>query len=130
MLAAVFLADREIFAWLPAKTWPLARHRPEAEKLILPGASRACWTHPASWVRELRPQQVPAHRRAGRGYQAELLDAAAQACRAEVSRPYRQLHRGRRAARGELFTRTGNGTLVARAVRTVARAGHRGPLAI
>ncbi|WP_343202947.1 hypothetical protein, partial [Stenotrophomonas maltophilia] len=62
-------------------------------------------------VRELRPQQVPAHlQRLGNSYQAELLDAAAQACRAGVKRSHIVSYTEDGALLSELFTRTGNGT--------------------
>ena len=64
-----------------------------ADKLILYGAERGLLDSNDKLVRELRPQQVPAHlERLGASYQGELLDAAAQACRddyvcAQVAQP-------------------------------------------
>ncbi|MFX7621126.1 N-acetylglutamate synthase, partial [Acinetobacter baumannii] len=51
--------------------------------------------------------------RLGNSYQAELLDAAAQACRAGVKRSHIVSYTEDGALLSELFTRTGNGTLVA-----------------
>jgi amino-acid N-acetyltransferase len=65
-------------------------------------------------VRELRPQQVPAHlQRLGANYQAELLDAAAEACRGGVARSHIVSYAENGALLTELFTRDGGGTLVA-----------------
>ncbi len=87
----------------------------EAEKLILYGAEQGLLDASGKLVRELRPQQVPAHlQRLGNSYQAELLDAAAQACRAGVKRSHIVSYTEDGALLSELFTRTGNGTLVAR----------------
>lgn len=86
----------------------------EAEKLILYGAEQGLLDASGKLVRELRPQQVPAHlQRLGNSYQAELLDAAAQACRAGVKRSHIVSYTEDGALLSELFTRTGNGTLVA-----------------
>ncbi|MED5663875.1 amino-acid N-acetyltransferase, partial [Enterobacter hormaechei] len=86
----------------------------EAEKLILCGAEQGLLDASGKLVRELRPQQVPAHlQRLGNSYQAELLDAAAQACRAGVKRSHIVSYTEDGALLSELFTRTGNGTLVA-----------------
>ena len=64
-------------------------------------------------VRELRPQQVPAHMlRLGSDYQAELLDAAAQACRGGVKRSHMVSYAEDGSLLTELFTRDGSGTLV------------------
>nr|MBP8264729.1 amino-acid N-acetyltransferase [Pseudomonas sp.] len=64
-------------------------------------------------VRELRPQQVPGHlARLGPNYQAELLDAAAQACRAGVKRSHLVSYAADGSLLTELFTRDGGGTLV------------------
>lgn len=86
----------------------------EAEKLILYGAEQGLLDASGKLVRELRPQQVPAHlQRLGNSYQAELLDAAAQACRAGVKRSHIVSYTEDGALLSGLFTRTGNGTLVA-----------------
>ncbi len=64
-------------------------------------------------MRELRPQQVPAHlARLGSCYQAELLDAAAQACRGGVKRSHIVSYMEDGSLLTELFTRDGGGTLV------------------
>ncbi|WP_287028090.1 amino-acid N-acetyltransferase, partial [Pseudomonas sp. UBA6310] len=60
-----------------------------ADKLILFGAEHGLLDESGTLIRELRPQQVPAHlQRLGSNYQAELLDAAAHACRAGVKRSH------------------------------------------
>jgi amino-acid N-acetyltransferase len=85
-----------------------------ADKLILYGAERGLMDDAGKLVRELRPQQVPAHlERLGASYQGELLDAAAQACRAGVRRSHIVSYTEDGSLLSELFTRTGNGTLVA-----------------
>lgn len=85
-----------------------------ADKLILYGAERGLLDADGKLVRELRPQQVPTHlERLGSSYQGELLDAAAQACRAGVRRSHIVSFTENGALLSELFTRTGNGTLVA-----------------
>lgn len=85
-----------------------------ADKLILYGAERGLMDEAGKLVRELRPQQVPAHlERLGSSYQGELLDAAAQACRAGVRRSHIVSYTEDGSLLSELFTRTGNGTLVA-----------------
>ncbi|PWU30769.1 amino-acid N-acetyltransferase [Pseudomonas sp. RW407] len=86
----------------------------DADKLILFGGERGLLDEDGKLVRELRPQQVPAHlQRLGNSYQAELLDAAAQACRAGVRRSHIVSFTEDGALLSELFTRAGNGTLVA-----------------
>jgi len=86
----------------------------DADKLILYGAERGLLDVDGKLVRELRPQQVPAHlERLGASYQGELLDAAAQACRAGVRRSHIVSYTEDGSLLSELFTRTGNGTLVA-----------------
>src|SRR5690606_1718695 len=86
----------------------------EAEKLILYGAEQGLLDASGKLVRELRPQQVPAHlQRLGNSYQAELLDAAAEACKGGVRRSHIVSYTEDGALLSELFTRTGNGTLVA-----------------
>ena len=60
-----------------------------ADKLLLFGADLGLIDENGRLVRELRPQQVPAHlQRLGSNYQAELLDAAAEACRGGVARSH------------------------------------------
>ncbi|CAE6886813.1 MULTISPECIES: amino-acid N-acetyltransferase [Pseudomonas] len=85
-----------------------------ADKLLLFGAEDGLLDEAGKLVRELRPQQVPAHlTRLGGHYQGELLDAAAQACRGGVKRSHIVSYATDGALLSELFTRTGNGTLVA-----------------
>ncbi|MGK8437442.1 amino-acid N-acetyltransferase [Ectopseudomonas hydrolytica] len=85
-----------------------------ADKLLLFGAEDGLLDERGQLVRELRPQQVPAHlARLGSNYQGELLDAAAQACRGGVGRSHIVSYATDGALLSELFTRTGNGTLVA-----------------
>ncbi|MDH4563106.1 MULTISPECIES: amino-acid N-acetyltransferase [unclassified Pseudomonas] len=84
-----------------------------ADKLILFGAERGLIDESGKLVRELRPQQVPPHlARLGNNYQAELLDAAAQACRAGVKRSHMVSYAEDGSLLTELFTRDGGGTLV------------------
>ncbi|USR40245.1 amino-acid N-acetyltransferase [Ectopseudomonas hydrolytica] len=85
-----------------------------ADKLLLFGAEDGLLDEHGQLVRELRPQQVPAHlARLGSNYQGELLDSAAQACRGGVGRSHIVSYATDGALLSELFTRTGNGTLVA-----------------
>ncbi|MBO3277501.1 amino-acid N-acetyltransferase [Pseudomonas schmalbachii] len=85
----------------------------DAEKLILYGAERGLLDAQGKLVRELRPQQVAPHlQRLGNNYQAELLDAAAQACRAGVRRSHMVSYVEDGSLLTELFTRDGGGTLV------------------
>lgn len=84
-----------------------------ADKLVLFGAERGLIDEHGRLVRELRPQQVPQHlARLGNGYQAELLDAAAQACRSGVKRSHLVSYAEDGSLLTELFTRDGGGTLV------------------
>ncbi|MHC5347591.1 amino-acid N-acetyltransferase [Metapseudomonas furukawaii] len=84
-----------------------------ADKLVLFGSERGLIDESGRLVRELRPQQVPAHlARLGNHYQAELLDAAAQACRAGVKRSHLVSYAEDGSLLTELFTRDGGGTLV------------------
>ncbi|MBX9763786.1 MAG: amino-acid N-acetyltransferase [Pseudomonadaceae bacterium] len=86
----------------------------DADKLLLFGAECGLLDEHGKLVRELRPQQVPAHlQRLGNSYQGELLDAAAEACKAGVRRSHIVSYGEDGALLSELFTRTGNGTLVA-----------------
>lgn len=85
-----------------------------ADKLLLFGAAPGLLDAHGHLVRELRPQQVPAHlERLGGDYQGELLDAAAQACRGGVARSHIVSYAENGALLTELFTRNGGGTLVA-----------------
>ncbi|MBD9413168.1 amino-acid N-acetyltransferase [Pseudomonas sp. PDM16] len=85
----------------------------QADKLLLFSAERGLLDASGKLVRELRPQQVPAHlARLGSCYQAELLDAAAQACRAGVKRSHIVSYMEDGSLLTELFTRDGGGTLV------------------
>ncbi|MBX9753182.1 MAG: amino-acid N-acetyltransferase [Pseudomonadaceae bacterium] len=85
----------------------------QADKLLLFSSERGLLDEAGALIRELRPQQVPAHlARLGNDYQAELLDAAAQACRAGVTRSHIVSYSADGALLTELFTRDGGGTLV------------------
>ncbi len=84
-----------------------------ADKLLLFSAERGLLDEQGKLVRELRPQQVPAYlARLGNSYQAELLDAAAQACRGGVKRAHIVSYVDDGSLLTELFTRDGGGTLV------------------
>ncbi|MFC3607675.1 amino-acid N-acetyltransferase [Stutzerimonas tarimensis] len=87
----------------------------KADKLVLYGGERGLIGEDGQLIRELRPQQVPVHvaRLGVSNYQAELLDAAAQACRAGVRRSHLVSYVDDGALLNELFTRDGGGTLVA-----------------
>lgn len=85
----------------------------QADKLVLYGAETGLLDESGKLVRELRPQQIPAYvERLGSQYQAELLDAAAQACRGGVRRSHVVSYVDDGALLNELFTRDGAGTLV------------------
>lgn len=85
----------------------------KADKLVLFGEQAGLLDEQGVLVRELRPQQVPEHiRRLGADYQAELLDAAAQACRGGVKRSHIVSYATDGSLLTELFTRDGSGTLV------------------
>jgi amino-acid N-acetyltransferase len=85
----------------------------QADKLVLFGSEAGLLDEQGRLVRELRPQQVPGHlARLGPNYQAELLDAAAQACRAGVKRSHLVSYAADGSLLTELFTRDGGGTLV------------------
>ncbi len=85
-----------------------------ADKLLLFGEEPGLLDDQGRLVRELRPQQVPAHMlRLGTNYQAELLEAAAEACRGGVGRSHIVSYVEDGALLTELFTRDGGGTLVA-----------------
>jgi amino-acid N-acetyltransferase len=93
-----------------------------ADKLLLFGADLGLIDEHGRLVRELRPQQVPAHlQRLGSNYQAELLDAAAEACRGGVARSHIVSYAEDGALLTELFTRDGGGTLVAQEQFEVVR---------
>ncbi len=85
----------------------------QADKLVLYGAERGLLDENGNLVRELRPPQIPTHvGRLGGDYQAELLDAAAQACRGGVRRSHLVSYADDGALLNELFTRNGAGTMV------------------
>lgn len=84
-----------------------------ADKLVLFGAEQGLFDEQGKLIREMRPQQVPAHLvRLGASYQGELLDAAAQACRGGVKRSHLVSYQENGSLLTELFTRDGGGTLV------------------
>ncbi|MBK4989478.1 MULTISPECIES: amino-acid N-acetyltransferase [Pseudomonas] len=84
-----------------------------ADKLLLFGAESGLLDEQGNLIRELRPQQVAPHlQRLGSDYQAELLDAAAEACKGGVARSHIVSYAEDGALLNELFTRGGGGTLV------------------
>ena len=92
------------------------------DKLLLFGAESGLLDAEGRLVRELRPQQVPAHmKRLGSDYQAELLEAAAEACSGGVARSHIVSYAEDGALLTELFTRNGGGTLVAQEQFEVTR---------
>ena len=86
----------------------------KADKLVLFGRDSGLLDEQGSLVRELRPQQVPLHiaRLGKHNFQAELLEAAAQACRGGVKRSHIVSYATDGSLLTELFTRDGSGTLV------------------
>jgi amino-acid N-acetyltransferase len=85
----------------------------QADKLLLFSGERGLLDASDGLIRELSTSQVPAQLALlGSSYQAELLDAAAQACRAGVARSHIVSYRTDGALLAELFTRAGSGTLV------------------
>ncbi|HAQ85107.1 MAG TPA: amino-acid N-acetyltransferase, partial [Pseudomonas sp.] len=86
----------------------------EADKLVLYGSERGLRDESGKLVRELRPPQIPAYlERLVGTYQAELLDAAAQACKGGVRRSHVISYAEDGSLLNELFTRDGgDGTLV------------------
>jgi amino-acid N-acetyltransferase len=85
----------------------------QADKLLLYGSERGLLDASGGLIRELSTSQVPAQLALlGNSYQAELLDAAAQACRAGVARSHIVSYSTDGALLAELFTRAGSGTLV------------------
>ncbi len=85
----------------------------QADKLLLFSSERGLLDESGKLIRELRTSQVPAHlERLGSNYSAELLDAAAQACKAGVARSHIVSYGADGALLTELFTRAGGGTLV------------------
>ena len=85
----------------------------QADKLLLYSSERGLLDASGGLIRELSTSQVPAQlARLGSSYQAELLDAAAQACRAGVARSHIVSYSADGALLAELFTRAGSGTLV------------------
>lgn len=85
----------------------------QADKLVLYGSQPGLLDETGRLVRELRPQHIAPHiERLGSDYQAELLDAAAQACRGGVRRSHLVSYVDDGALLNELFTRDGYGTLV------------------
>ncbi|MBX9915579.1 MAG: amino-acid N-acetyltransferase [Pseudomonadaceae bacterium] len=85
----------------------------QADKLLLFSDERGLLDASDGLIRELSTSQVPAQLALlGSGYQAELLDAAAEACRAGVARSHIVSYRTDGALLAELFTRAGSGTLV------------------
>ena len=93
-----------------------------ADKLLLFGAEPGLLDESGRLVRELRPQQIAPHlARLGGDYQAELLDAAAEACKGGVARSHIVSYAEDGALLTELFTREGGGTLVSQEQFEVVR---------
>ena len=86
----------------------------QADKLILYGAEDGVLNEQGQLIRELNPDQAPAHiGRLGPGSdQGLLLTAAAQACLGGVGRSHVVSYVENGALLSELFTRYGSGTLV------------------
>jgi amino-acid N-acetyltransferase len=85
----------------------------QADKLLLFSSERGLLDETGALIRELTTSKVPAQlARLGNSYEAELLDAAAQACRAGVARSHIVSYSADGALLSELFTRAGSGTLV------------------
>lgn len=86
----------------------------QADKLILYGEQPGILSAQGELIRELRPNDSFPHIQRLRGdYQAELLDAATKACRQGVKRAHIVTYKENGALLAELFSRSGNGTLVA-----------------
>lgn len=86
----------------------------KADKLILYGEQQGIFNQQGELIRELRPNETPPHiTRLANDDQAELLTAAAEACRQGVQRTHIVSYAENGALLAELFTRNGNGTLVA-----------------
>lgn len=85
----------------------------QADKLVLYGNQPGLLDDAGRLVRELRPQHTAPHiERLKQDYQAELLAAAAQACRGGVRRSHLVSYVDDGALLNELFTRDGYGTLI------------------
>lgn len=86
----------------------------QADKLLLYSAERGLLDASGSLIRELSTSQVPGQLAllGNHSNQAELLNAAAQACRAGVARTHIVSYSTDGALLAELFTRAGSGTLV------------------
>ncbi|SDU33147.1 N-acetylglutamate synthase [Pseudomonas pohangensis] len=85
----------------------------KADKLVLFGSDAGLLDEQGMLVRELRPHEVSKHvQRLADNYQAELLEAAAEACRDGVKRSHIVSYATDGSLLTELFTRDGSGTLV------------------
>ncbi len=86
----------------------------QADKLILYGEQKGICNEQGELIRELRPNEALPHiTRLANNYQAELLNAAVEACRQGVQRSQIVSYAENGALLAELFSRDGNGTLVA-----------------
>lgn len=86
----------------------------QADKLILYGAEKGIVSEENELIRELRPHEATFHmQRLDNTLQVELLNAAAEACRQGVQRSHIVSYTENGALLAELFSREGNGTLVA-----------------
>lgn len=85
----------------------------EADKLVLFGEQAGLLDESGQLIRELGLQHVAAHmQRLAGDYQAELLEAAAEACKGGVRRSHLVSYANDGALLSELFTRDGSGTLL------------------
>lgn len=86
----------------------------QADKLILYGEQKGIFNEQGNLIRELRPHEtIPHIRRLANTEQANLLTTAAESCRQGVHRAQIVSYAENGALLAELFSRDGNGTLVA-----------------
>lgn len=86
----------------------------QADKLILYGEEKGIFDEQGQLIRELRPNETTAHiERLAEHYQANLLKTAAESCRQGVLRSQIVSYAENGALLAELFSREGNGTLIA-----------------
>lgn len=86
----------------------------QADKLILYGEEKGIFDEQGQLIRELRPHEAMSHiERLANHYQAKLLTTATEACRQGVQRAQIVSYAENGALLEELFSREGNGTLIA-----------------
>lgn len=86
----------------------------QADKLILYGEEKGIFDEQGHLIRELRPNETSPHlERLANSYQAKLLTTAAEACRQGVQRSQIVSYAENGALLAELFSREGDGTLIA-----------------